>query len=453
MTGFDVILEKIQGDTQLVQNFTNNVKEQMTSSANILSNEQLQQSLRTLMDEADHLESSRLALLAEYDDYATLYHPHTRKRRSLLPFVGSALKFLFGSATEKDIDEVKHNVVQLRENQKTIIHVIEHSISIINMTRHEVSKNRIAINNLITVQNKLENHLKMITGRIEKQLNEFQNYAVLYNHITLVINQIKELIVMSDRRIDIICGQLNTLSIGHLSPEIITPLHLKALLMEIQSVIPKQYELPSNPKDELWSFYSMLRCSTVLFNNSMTVIVDIPLLDINQKMNLHKIHNLEIPYINETVQLNGPQITAQYDIPQQAILVNDEKNHYATLGVSELQHCSQISTDFCSIQSPIYQSSMSRDYAYAHFSKDKIKIKQFCDIKIKKNSLPKGEYLFKGHWVIASTTQLTFTVLCDSRTVGPTQHSEIVANGPISFIHLKANCKAYNSHMILDSFF
>ena len=95
MTGFDVILEKIQGDTQLVQNFTNNIIEQMTSSANILSNEQLQQSLRTLMDEANHLESSRLALLAEYDDYATLYHPHTRKSRSLLPFVGSALKFSF----------------------------------------------------------------------------------------------------------------------------------------------------------------------------------------------------------------------------------------------------------------------------------------------------------------------------------------------------------------------
>jgi len=101
------------------------------------------------------------------------------------------------------------------------------------MTRHEVSENRIAINNLITVQNNLENHLKLITGGIEKKLNELQNYAVIYNHITLVINQIKEIIVMSDRRIDFIRRQLNMLSIEHLSPEIITPLHLKALLLEI----------------------------------------------------------------------------------------------------------------------------------------------------------------------------------------------------------------------------
>jgi len=220
---------------------------QMTSSADILNNEQLKQSLSNLIYEANHL-----ALLAEYDDYATLYRPKTRKRRALLLFIGSALKFLFGTASQSDVDELKHNVVQLRNNQKTIIHVVEHSISLLNMTRHEVSENIIAINNLITVQNNIENHLKLITGRIEKKLNELQNYAV-NNHITLVINQIKEIIIMSDRRIDFIRRQLNMLSIGHLSPEIITPLHLKALLLEIQSVIPKQFELPSNPKDDLWS--------------------------------------------------------------------------------------------------------------------------------------------------------------------------------------------------------
>ena len=113
----------------------------------------------------------------------------------------------------------------------------------------------------------------------------------------------------------------------------------------------------------------MLRCSTILFNNSITVIVDIPLLDVNQKMNLYKIHNLEIPYINETDQLNGPQITAQYYINQPAILVNDAKTQYATLGVIELQKRSEMTTDFCSIQSLIYQASMSKDCAYAPFFK------------------------------------------------------------------------------------
>ena len=233
MSGFDALLDKIQNDTHWVQNFTNKAISQMTSSADILNNEQLKQSLSNLIFEANHLESSRLALLAEYDNYATLYRPKTGKRRALLPFIGSALKFLFGTASQSDVDELKHNVVQLRNNQKTIIHVVEHSISILNMTRHEVSENRIAINNLITVQNNLESHLKFITGRIEKQLHELQNYAVLYNQITLVINQIKEIIVMSDRRIDFIRRQLNMLSIEHLSPEIITPLHLKALLLEI----------------------------------------------------------------------------------------------------------------------------------------------------------------------------------------------------------------------------
>ena len=82
---------------------------------------------------------------------------------------------------------------------------------------------------------------------------------------------------------------------------------------------------------------------------------------------------MEILYINETDQLNGPQITAQYYINQPAILVDDAKTQYATLGVRELQKCSEMTTDFCSIQSPIYQASMSKDCAYANFSKDSIK--------------------------------------------------------------------------------
>jgi len=94
MSGFDALLDKIQSDTHWVQNFTNKAISQMTSSADILNNEQLKQSLSNLIYEANHLESSRLALLAEYDDYATLYRPKTRKRRALLPFIGSALKFL-----------------------------------------------------------------------------------------------------------------------------------------------------------------------------------------------------------------------------------------------------------------------------------------------------------------------------------------------------------------------
>ena len=80
------------------------------------------------------------------------------------------------------------------------------------------------------------------------------------------------------------------------------------------------------------------------------------------------------------------------------------------------------------------------------FLKDSIKINQYCDVNIRKNSFPKGDYLFKGHWVIASTTQLTFTVLCESESVGHKRHSEILVKEPKSFIHLEANCKAYNSH-------
>ena len=52
--------------------------------------------------------------------------PSGRKKRSLLPFLGSALKWLTGTATTKDIKHIKKQISSLIETQekqqKTMVH-------------------------------------------------------------------------------------------------------------------------------------------------------------------------------------------------------------------------------------------------------------------------------------------------------------------------------------------
>ena len=72
--------------------------------------------------------------------------PSGRKKWSLLPFLSSALKWLTGTAINKDIKHIKKRIsslIKTQENQrKTMVHIV----SILNLTRYETQVNRQWIN-------------------------------------------------------------------------------------------------------------------------------------------------------------------------------------------------------------------------------------------------------------------------------------------------------------------
>ena len=72
-----------------------------------------------------------------------------RQRRSLLPIVGKALSFLFGTVSEDDLNSIKQGVNNLANNQKKISHIVEKTLTILDTTRLEVSENRQEIDGLI----------------------------------------------------------------------------------------------------------------------------------------------------------------------------------------------------------------------------------------------------------------------------------------------------------------
>ena len=49
-------------------------------------------------------------------------------------------------------------------------------------------------------------------------------------------------------------SELNVLSMHHLSTNTISPKNLKELLLEIESKLPNKFELPRNPRNDIWYF-------------------------------------------------------------------------------------------------------------------------------------------------------------------------------------------------------
>ena len=67
---------------------------------------------------------------------------HTRIQRSLIPIIGKGLSFLFGTATEAHLKVIHNNINKFVNNQEEMAHVIDENISVINVTRVEMSQNR-----------------------------------------------------------------------------------------------------------------------------------------------------------------------------------------------------------------------------------------------------------------------------------------------------------------------
>ena len=76
------------------------------------------------------------------NSYVEINSIKSRSKRSLIPIIGKALHFLFGTLTSADLSKIRRNIKTLANNQKDILHVLEDSISILNTSRIQISENR-----------------------------------------------------------------------------------------------------------------------------------------------------------------------------------------------------------------------------------------------------------------------------------------------------------------------
>ena len=74
---------------------------------------------------------------------------NTRCKRSLLPFLGTALSWLTGTATTEDICSIKTRINQLIATQTSQCNTLVHIVSILNVTSYATQVNRHSINSLI----------------------------------------------------------------------------------------------------------------------------------------------------------------------------------------------------------------------------------------------------------------------------------------------------------------
>ena len=162
---------------------------------------------------------------------------HIHHRRSLLPFLGDALRWLMGTATTKDINSIKTQINQLIMTQSLKQETLVHVISILNIARYVAYINRHSINTLMDVAEATShdiNTLYNLTTSLVTSINFHQLILHIRSVFANLCDSLNYIQMVSAHTMDYI----NAATSGTLSPHILPVMDLEKMLLHISDTLP-----------------------------------------------------------------------------------------------------------------------------------------------------------------------------------------------------------------------
>ncbi len=358
----------------------------------------------------------------------------TRHSRSLFPFIGTILKGLFGTADQSTIKSIRKQIRILAESDKTLAHLVDDSLSIINATRLDVDLNRKTINSLLNLTQTLQVEIK---GELHWRV-----FSVHYAQIASQTAALSAAVLEARSLLNELEVTLSDLFQGHLTPSIIPPSRLTEVLQGIAQTLPSTLALPFDIRD-LHKFYQFLESYMYPEENGFTVIIDVPLSDITSKLNIFKILTFDIPFKNTT-------IVASYDIPHKYVGVSPDMSKVGFLTPLEIFQCTSQIFHFCKLATPLYHTNTLTNNCIVALLTHSSTTQTACKTTVTKKRDPSttATYFGEGTWKISTPVKQTFTIVCaDDHTTLET------ILPPLGDIHLSPGCYARCPVLSLPPFF
>ena len=168
---------------------------------------------------------------------------NTHCKRSLLPFLCDAQRWLTGTATAKDVNSIKKCVNQLTETQSTQQKTLVHIVSILNITRYAVQVNRHSINILMDKVDETShdvNNLYNLTTSLTTSLHYHQLILYISSILANLCNSPPYIRTVSTHTMDYIDAATT-------GPKVA----LKRMLSHIEETLPSTLHLPVSSEDTL----------------------------------------------------------------------------------------------------------------------------------------------------------------------------------------------------------
>ena len=130
------------------------------------------------------LKGETVALLndqhTQVENYTELHAIHTKMKRLLIPIMDKGLSYLFGTATESDLNTIHTLVSRVARSEEMIAHVVDENILVINITKVEMLEKRQASNKIIGSLANVDVKLGSIVQALGKEVFQVGQSVQLY---------------------------------------------------------------------------------------------------------------------------------------------------------------------------------------------------------------------------------------------------------------------------------
>ena len=175
-----------------------------------------------------------------------------------------------------------------------------HIVSILNLTRYKTQVNRQRINIILKELTKSNEDIRAlfnITNQLATQV-QVQNIVL---HLRAMLANLRDCLHFMKQLANHVLEYIDTATTGTLTLHLIPMPDLQQMLYQIESELPPNMHLPIPSSDPL-HFYRYLRTHVLVEENQFLLLIDIPIQDRAQQIQIYQIINLPVPVGNYSMR-------------------------------------------------------------------------------------------------------------------------------------------------------
>ena len=451
LSTYERFLERLTGDINKVAIMTDKV----LNAADIPEHSRLRNEYKAVLDgmrgEISVIKGVHADIVESFNDYRLLKETdgQGRHKRKVFGFIGDLMSDIFDVATNAEISSIQRNVYKLAANQDTLMHVVEESLSILNVSRMEIKENRQRINDLLMLTGSVEDKVINMSNHLEQEIREARTIVVLFSRLNTLIGELKLALSRSMYFYVHFQIQIQAVAMQKLSPTTIPAERLRNMLLEIKDKLPQTVGLPRDPRAHLFDYYKLLSCIPIFDGKHIIISIRVPLVEYSQQFDIFRAYSLPVPLLGRTrVDKDDKKLLAYYKLESNYLAINSDRSQYILLTETQVKDCVQSGLQICNVKSPIRNANVGLNCLLSNFNQDKVHVKKFCNVWIHQTTLPTAFYLSNDVYLVILDKPTVFHLSCKKEESGRQQ-----VDPPFGFLTLHKSCQATSNHFSLLGYF
>ena len=322
-----------------------------------------------------------------------------RRKRGIVEFFTGGLAI----HNHIQIKSIKKNINKLYEQNKLQEKQIKDLTHYLNLTATRVQLHDKMLYDLEVRLNWIEH--------VMAKLHEIVRYQAKTNSLFLdaqvVIDRLQVGLLTMRSNVEQVYKYLRVMASNKIDPVMIPPSPLRRLLKNIEEEMRynPRLKLPYDPDTEVYMFYSIVQITPVVIEDTLVMLLTIPLMDKSLKLNIYQIHSL--PALQPTLG-----VIARYQIENKYIAIDDHGLFVAMPDEIEVRICLVTRGGLCMMNQALHPVDTVDWCMYALFIQDEERIIKDCKLKFNTKNTTLAESLGGYLWVVSSLIGSSITVRC-----------------------------------------